>query len=150
MHTKLTPWVALSCCLPILAMAMPQVIEFTQVPCQFLESEGGTDHRFVSREASDCEVINARTGKARLATAPVMRLAPGEYVFRVTNRNVPYVLGFWLRGDGVVARARVPSVSGGGLATGTTRDYAVTLTPGSYVYSRPLNPTPDYRLVVSE
>ena len=42
------------------------------------------------------------------------------------------------------------SVSGGGLATGTTKDYRVTLKPGEYVYSCPLNPTPDYKLVVKE
>ena len=40
------------------------------------------------------------------------------------------------------------SVSGGGLSPGKTRDYAVTLEPGEYVFSCPLNTTPDYRLVV--
>ena len=42
------------------------------------------------------------------------------------------------------------SISGGGLATGSTQDYEVTLEPGEYVYSCPLNPTPDYRLTVVE
>ena len=42
------------------------------------------------------------------------------------------------------------SVSGGGLTTGTTRDYEVTLKAGEeYVYSCPLNPTLDYRIVVN-
>ena len=40
--------------------------------------------------------------------------------------------------------------SGGGLVAGATQDYAIELTPGEYVYSCPLNPTPDYRLVVTE
>ena len=40
------------------------------------------------------------------------------------------------------------SVSGGGLGTGQTKDYEVELEPGEYLYSCPLNPTPDYRLVV--
>jgi len=40
-------------------------------------------------------------------------------------------------------------VSGGGLETGISREYGVTLEPGEYVYSCPLNSTPDYRLVVS-
>jgi hypothetical protein len=61
---------------------------------------------------------------------------------------VPYELGFWLRGEGVVGRATLPSVSGGGLTTGKTQDYAIELKPGNYVYSCPLNPTPDYKLVV--
>jgi hypothetical protein len=61
---------------------------------------------------------------------------------------VPYELGFWLRGASLIDRARLPSVSGGGLTTGRTQDYAVDLKPGRYVYSCPLNPTPDYALIV--
>lgn len=132
------------------AGAAPQVIELTQVACQFVESENGRDHGFQSRAAADCEAINARSGRERLAAAKVLRLKPGAYIFRVSNSNVPYELGFWLRGDGLVNRARLPSVSGGGLTVGKPQDYAVELTPGEYVYSCPLNPTPDYRLVVAD
>lgn len=130
------------------AWAQPKVIELTQVPCQFLESEDGRDRGFKSAKSADCEAINARTGAARLAEAKTIELAPGKYVFRVTNRNVPYELGFWLRAASLVDRARLPSVSGGGLATGKSQDYEIELKPGNYVYSCPLNPTPDYRLVV--
>jgi hypothetical protein len=130
------------------AAAQPKVIELTQVPCQFLESEGGKDLGFKSAKAADCEAINARTGKQRLGGAKTMRLAPGKYVFRVANKNVPYELGFWLRGESLVDRARLPSVSGGGLVTGKTQDYEIELKPGNYVYSCPLNPTPDYKLLV--
>jgi hypothetical protein len=130
------------------AAAQPRVIELTQVACQFLESEGGKDRAFKSAKAADCAAINARTGKQRLAESKAIELPPGRYVFTVTNRNVPYELGFWLRGESVVDRARLPSVSGGGLATGKAQDYAIELKPGNYVYSCPLNPTPDYRLVV--
>ena len=126
------------------------VIELTQVGCQFLESEKGVDHGYSSKSAEDCEAINEKTTDARLASSKTLRLEPGRYVFRVTNRNVPYDLGFWLRGDGLINRAKLPSVSGGGLGTGTTREYAVDLVPGAYVYSCPLNPTPNYRLEVSE
>jgi hypothetical protein len=150
MTRQFVKWAAMFAWLPGLAVAAPQVIELTQVPCQFLESENGTNHAFRSRQAADCEAINARTGADRLATAKVLRLKPGAYVFRVSNRNVPYELGFWLRGDGLVARARLPSVSGGGLTDGKTQDYAIELEPGEYVYSCPLNPTPDYKLVVAE
>ena len=126
----------------------PAVIELTQVPCQFLESEHGKDQGFKSMKEADCVAINEKTGKARLAAAKTIELKPGKYVFRVTNRNVPYELGFWLRGDGTIARATLPSVSGGGLSTGKTQDYEIELKPGSYVYSCPLNPTPDYKLIV--
>ena len=130
------------------AAAQAKVIELTQVPCQFLESEGGRDRGFKSAKSADCEAINARTAKQRLAEAKTLELRPGKHVFRVTNRNVPYELGFWLRGDSLIDRARLPSVSGGGLTTGKTQDYAIDLKPGSYVFSCPLNPTPDYRLIV--
>lgn len=126
----------------------PAVIELTQVPCQFLESENGREHGFKSASAADCEAINRRTGAKRLADAKTLVLRPGKYVFRVTNRNVPYELGFWLRAQRAADRVRLPSASGGGLTAGRTQDYAIELKPGNYVYSCPLNPTPDYRLVV--
>lgn len=125
-----------------------KLVELTQVPCQFLESERGKDHGYKSAKQADCEAINAKSGEARLAAAQTIELKPGKHVFRVTNKNVPYELGFWLRGDGALNRVRLPSVSGGGLTTGKTQDYEIDLKPGEYVYSCPLNPTPDYKLVV--
>ena len=126
----------------------PPVIELTQTGCQFVESEHGVDHGFQPQQKSDCESINARSGDARLNQAKTIRLKPGRYRFRVKNENVPYELGFYLRGDGLINRARLPSVSGGGLSLGKSRDYDIELVPGEYVYSCPLNPTPDYKLVV--
>lgn len=127
--------------------AEPKVITLTQVGCQFVESENGVDHKYETAKAADCKAINAKTGEDRLAKAKVIKLKPGSYIFRVTNKNVPYGLGFWLRGKGL-GRVTLPSVSGGGLNKGVTKDYKITLKPGNYVYSCPLNPTPDYRLVV--
>jgi len=92
-------------------------------------------------------VFNDRSSENRLNRAEVMELKPGEYQFRVHNRDVPYLLGFWLRGEGL-GRLTLPSVSGGGIETGSHRDYRITLDEGEYRYSCPLNPTPDYRLVV--
>lgn len=129
-----------------------EVITLTQTGCQFVEPEG-VDHDFAPHSADDCEEINARTGAERLAEAEVLHLEPGTYVFRVSNENVPYELGFWLRDkdynpSNPVHRLTKTSVSGGGLSIGETRDYTVELTAGEYVYSCPLNPTPNYRLVV--
>lgn len=103
----------------------PAVIELTQTPCQFVEIESDGDHGFKSSEKADCEKINAETGAERLAAAQVLRLKPGDYVFRVTNQNVPYPLGFWLREKGYgeasyLHRLAMTSVSGGGLDTGKT------------------------------
>ncbi len=133
----------------------PVVIELTQIPCQFIESENGVDHGFRSLKKADCDAINAKTGAARLAEAKALELKPGRYVFRVTNKNVPYELGFWLREHDYnwlnpLHKLTKTSVSGGGLGLGQTRDYAVELAPGAYLYSCPLNTTPDYRLVVTE
>ena len=124
------------------------VIELTQVACQFLESENGVDHDYTTTKKADCERINAQTGEERLKAAEVIRLPAGDYTFRVTNVDVPYQLGFWLRGDGAIGRATLPSVSGGGLTAGKSRDYNITLKPGEYLYSCPLNTTPDYALIV--
>ena len=131
-------------------IAALKVIELTQVACQFLESEKGVDHGYKSMRKADCEAINAKTAEQRLAESKTIVLSPGDYIFRVRNKNVPYDLGFWLRGDGVVAFATLPSVSGGGLSMGKTRDYRITLKPGNYTYSCPLNPTPNYKLVVKQ
>ena len=134
--------------------AAEEVIQLTQTGCQFLEPEG-TDHQYQTSKADDCNAINAASGAERLAAAEVLELKPGKYVFRVTNQNVPYELGFWLREEDYnwknpVHQVSKISVSGGGLVTGKTQDYEVELKPGTYLYSCPLNPTPDYKLVVSE
>lgn len=134
--------------------AEPKVVELTQVACQFLESENGVDHGYETKEKADCEKINAETGAGRLAGAQVLTLAPGSYIFRVTNLDVPYELGFWLREHDYncknpIHKLTKTSISGGGLVTGATMDYEVELEPGEYLYSCPLNPTPDYKLVVT-
>lgn len=135
------------------AAQQTEVIELTQTACQFVESENDVDHGYATKAKADCEAINAESGAGRLASAKVIKLKPGKYVFRVTNQNVPYALGFWLREadynwKNPIHKLTKVSVSGGGLETGTTKDYAVELKPGEYLYSCPLNPTPDYRLVV--
>jgi len=79
-----------------------QIIELTQVNCQFVESEHGTDHDFQSADKDDCALIHEQSGEERLAAAKVMKLKPGKYIFRVTNKDVEYPLGFYLRGESVV------------------------------------------------
>jgi hypothetical protein len=129
------------------------VINLTQTACQFVESENGVDHGYTSSEKTDCEKINAETGDERLANSEVLTLKPGKYIFRVTNQNVPYSLGFWVREEDYnwanpLHKLNKISVSGGGLDTGTTLDYEVELKEGEYLYSCPLNTTPDYKLIV--
>ncbi|MFQ5912054.1 MAG: hypothetical protein ACE5JS_02620 [Nitrospinota bacterium] len=125
----------------------PQVIVLTQTGCQFVEPEGG-DKDFHTTSAADCKAINARTAEQRLAAAKTLELKPGKYIFRVINKNVPYELGFYLRGASLISRLKLPKVSGGGILLGMTKDFEVKLKEGGYLYSCPLNPTPNYRLVV--
>jgi hypothetical protein len=124
--------------------AEPVIVTLTQTPCTIIEAEE-TPMEFVSKGYDDCKRINKETVGER--EFKVLRLKPGPTVFRVTNSNVPYPLGFYLRGKGL-KRLTLPKVSGGGLDTGKTLDYFVDLKPGEYLYSCPLNPTPDYPLVV--
>lgn len=131
-----------------------QVIELTQTPCQFLEPEGGS-LGYNSTKKADCVAINKKTSKDRLAKATVITLKSGDYIFRVKNKNVSYSLGFWLREADYDWRNPIHkltklSISGGGLKTGVSKDYTAKLEPGEYLYSCPLNTTPDYRLVVTE
>lgn len=131
----------------------PRVIELTQTPCQFVEIEG-VDLGYTSTRKADCEAINAVSGADRLATSKVLELTPGTYVFRITNKNVPYELGFWIREVGYdwrnpLHKLTKTSVAGGGLLMGQTQDYEVTLEEGGYVFSCPFNPTLDYRLTVA-
>lgn len=131
----------------------PTVIEFTQTGCQFLESEGGVDHGYMPMTAKDCKTINAQTGDERLSKSEVLTLKPGKYLFRVSNQDVPYELGFWLREHDYdwrnpLHKVSKISVSGGGLVQGKINEYEVELKPGEYLYSCPLNPTPNYRIKV--
>jgi len=123
-----------------------EIIRLTQTHCQFIEAES-EHHHFTATSADQCRAINARTAEQRLKSTQALLLEAGDYIFRVENRDVPYVLGFWLRGAGL-SRWRLPSVSGGGIKRGLSQDYTISLTPGEYRYSCPLNPTPDYVLIV--
>ena len=148
-HVTTTAIVALSALSMISAASAAEeakIIELTQTACQFVEVED-MDHGYKSTQKADCEAINAKTAEERLKSAKVLTLKPGKHVFRVTNKNVPYGLGFYLRGAGI-SRLSLPKVSGGGLDLGVSKDYTIDLTPGTYYFSCPLNTTPDYMIKV--
>tara|TARA_Y100000031_G_C8172927_1_gene362672 strand:- start:290 stop:787 length:498 start_codon:yes stop_codon:yes gene_type:complete len=124
--------------------AEPVVIKLTQTPCTIIEAEKNPQ-TFNVKNSDDCKRINKKTSKKR--PLKTLHLKPGKTIFRVENKNVPYELAFWVRGTGV-KRLTLPSASGGGLKTGKTQDYIIDLKPGEYLFNCPLNPTPDYPLVV--
>ena len=97
------------------AAGKPSVIKLTQTGCQFLEPENGVDHKYKTTKKADCVKINNKTEDKRLAKHKVLKLKAGTYVFRVKNENVPYMLGFYLRGQGL-SRFTLPKTSGGGVS----------------------------------
>lgn len=80
-------------------------------------------------------------------TTTSLELAPGDYIFEVTNNSVDKDLGFYLQDatDAGVENSGLQELIGNGE---TSRTGVVHLTPGTYQYSCPLNPTPHYTLVV--
>ncbi len=138
---------------PAPAQDIIPVIQLTQVGCQFLEAEAGINHSYDPESSLDCEAINGRTATTRLDQAPPLELSPGRYKFRVTNYDVPYDLGFWLRAidydkRNLWHRLTKLNVEFSGLKLGETRTVTVQLKDGKYIYSCPFNPTPDYVLIV--
>ncbi len=78
-----------------LAAHSANVINLTQVGCQFIESENGKNLGYSPAKKADCVEINGKTGDKRLGEAKVLELEAGEHTFRVVNKNVPYEFGFW-------------------------------------------------------
>lgn len=123
------------------------VITLTQTGCQFIETEA-KNYDYQTQKADDCRKINKESLATREKGFKPINLTAGKYVFKVTNQNVPYELGFYLRGQGL-SQAILPRVSGGGLTKGKTVEYSADLKKGKYWISCPLNPTPDYPLIVN-
>lgn len=109
-------------------------------PCRFAHAEPG-----FTTDAPDghCRDVNQTTMDERAQRALV--LSPGTWVVTVTNDAFDRELGLWLRST---EAPEVPIISAGGIARGESRQFTVALTPGEYIYSCPLSPTPDYTLIV--
>lgn len=126
------------------------IVNFTHVKCQILESEGGVDHQFSASTTNECRRINKQTGQERLTKAEPIRLKPGAYIFRVTNQSVPWEVGFWLRAEKLSDRMMKSRIEEEKHARiGEVLEFRVNLVPGEYLYSCPINPTPNYKLIVS-
>ena len=87
-------------------------------------------------------------------TTERLELAPGQYRFRVANQGVDHEVGFVIqraadREASPMETAVENSFTRSTIADGATSETGVvTLAPGEYVYSCPLNPTPHYTIVV--
>jgi plastocyanin len=76
-----------------------------------------------------------------------LNLKPGNYIFEVTNKGIDHEVAFFLTQDGKtqIENSGLPNTLKNGE---TARTGVVTLKPGSYEYSCPLNPTPHYKVNV--
>lgn len=77
-----------------------------------------------------------------------LNLSPGKYIFEIYNQAVGKDVGFYLHmGD---SKAPIAGSDKAGLIKNNEvkRTEVVELKAGEYVYSCPLNPTPDYKITV--
>lgn len=77
-----------------------------------------------------------------------LNLAPGKYIFEISNQEVGKGVGFYLHMEG--DKEPVAGSDKAGLIKNNEvkRTEIVELKAGEYIYSCPLNPTPDYKIVV--
>lgn len=98
-----------------------------------------------AKDAARCVRLNRASAAAR--TLKQMRLVEGTYVFRVTNKSVPWTVDFALKG---AHEKGLPKAEGGALKQGQTAEYTIDLKRGVYVFDSPLNATLEYPLLVEE
>lgn len=120
------------------------IIVLHQTACQFRGAEEQAVV-YAARTRADCQKINRATHAMRKPKLRQLRLRAGRYVFRVYNDDVPYSVGFALRG---AYEKGLPHIEGDGIEAGTGKDFVIDLRPGQYLFGGPNNPTPDYPLLV--
>ena len=120
------------------------VVELHQTACQFKQAESDPV-TYRASSTADCQRINRASLPIRQPGFRLLRLPAGRYVFRIYNDDVPYDVGFQLRG---AWDPSLPKLTGAGIKAGTGKDFVVDLKPGRYHYACPLNPTPKYPLLV--
>ena len=105
-------------------------------------------------EAADAVTVIQLTQSPSEFNIKGLTLSPGQYRFEVTNGSVDHEVGFVIQkasdkdGD-LMATAIKSAFTTSTVAPGATQSSGVvTLTPGEYVYSCPMNPTPHYNITV--
>lgn len=100
--------------------------------------------------AQDVKHVSLEQTKGEF-TVKELKLSEGTYIFDVTNTGVDHELGFVLAPEGKpepknhIKNAYVQNK----IATGKTESSKeVMLKKGRYIYFCPLNPTPQYTLIV--
>lgn len=86
-------------------------------------------------------------------TVKELTISPGEYVFEVVNNGIDREVGLVVAPEGKtdqahhIQEAYLKKTANKGE---TSSSNLVTLSAGTYVYFCPLNPTPQYKLIVKE
>ena len=115
----------------------------------FGQSKSSMDHaKGMMKDKVQVIQLSQTDGKYQTTS---LELAPGQYIFGVTNQDVDKGLGFLLTpksdSKAQVANSGLEQLVGSGE---TSRSGVVTLEAGEYQYTCPLNPTPQYSLVVTK
>jgi plastocyanin len=84
-------------------------------------------------------------------TQKALTLSPGDYVFEIANNGIDHEVGFVLAPEGKTDQAnhiKNAYVTSTVKTDSKSTSKKVTLKKGKYTYFCPLNPTPQYTLVV--
>ena len=100
--------------------------------------------------AQDAKTVSLEQTKGEF-TVKELKLSPGEYVFEVSNKGVDHPVGLVVAPEGKtdkdhhIQNAYLLSTPKDGESA---KSKVVSLKKGTYVYFCPLNPTPQYKLIV--
>jgi hypothetical protein len=108
--------------------------------CRILEAEPRTAS---NEDNLDCREFNQHTFDGRRQRA--LRVPAGRVQIYIYNKGAIEETGFWLRKQGEDPET---IASTGGITKDSPQVLDVNLSPGHYLYSSPVNPTPDYLLIV--
>lgn len=99
------------------------------------------------KDESDIKVINLIQHPGTFNKTELI-LAPGKYKFNITNADVNKEVGFYIHEVGT--KQPVPnSMPNATIKKGETISTGIVeLKSGTYEYSCPLNPTPEYKIIV--
>ncbi|MCI2229521.1 cupredoxin domain-containing protein [Polaribacter sp. MSW13] len=101
-----------------------------------------------STNAQEVKTVSLEQTKGEF-TQKQLTLSEGTYIFEITNTNVGHNVGFVLAPKSDV-KAHIKNAYVTAQVKNNTKETSkkVTLTKGEYVYFCPLNPTPQYTLIV--
>ena len=100
--------------------------------------------------AKDVETISLEQTDGEF-TQKTLNLTEGTYIFEIANKDVDHEVGFVLAPKGKTDQAnhiKAAYVKAPVKTGSTSMTNEVTLEKGEYVYFCPLNPTPEYTLIV--